>query len=62
MEAYQDAIVRSSTRESPWYIVPANKKWFRNWFIAKTIIQTLNGMKIKNPKYEMPPNIGNICR
>lgn len=62
MDAYEDAIVRSSTPESPWYIVPSNKKWFRNWFIAKTITQTLKRMKIKNPKYEMPPNIGDICK
>ena len=51
MQAYGDAISRCTTRWAPWYIIPANKKWFRNWAIAKIIVETLEQMKIKYPKY-----------
>lgn len=40
-EAYEDAINRCSTKDAPWYIVPANRKWFRNLAIAETIVETL---------------------
>jgi PPK2 family polyphosphate:nucleotide phosphotransferase len=48
--AYEDAISRCSTAYAPWYIVPANKKWYRNLVIARTIADTLEAM---NPQY--PP-------
>ena len=56
MEAYGDAISRCSTRWAPWYIIPANKKWFRNWAIANIIAETLEQLKIKYPRY-IPPKI-----
>jgi len=56
MKAYGDAISRCSTRWAPWYIIPANKKWFRNWAIEKIIVETLEQMKIKYPKY-IPPKV-----
>lgn len=46
--AYQDAINNCSTEYAPWYIVPANKKWYRNLVIARTIADTLEAM---NPQY-----------
>lgn len=48
--AYQDAINNCSTQHAPWYVVPANKKWYRNLVIARTIADTLEAM---NPQY--PP-------
>jgi PPK2 family polyphosphate:nucleotide phosphotransferase len=48
--AYQDAITKCTTAYAPWYIVPANKKWYRNLVIARTIADTLEAM---NPQY--PP-------
>jgi PPK2 family polyphosphate:nucleotide phosphotransferase len=41
MEAYEDALKLCSTEWTPWYVVPANKKWFRNWVVAKVIRQNL---------------------
>ena len=41
MQAYEDAIVRTSTKDAPWHIVPADKKWFRNLAIAEAIVETL---------------------
>lgn len=49
-EAFEDAINNTSTEYAPWYVVPANKKWYRNLVVARTIADTLEGM---NPKF--PP-------
>lgn len=51
MTAYTDAIFHCSVREAPWYVIPANKKWFRNWVISKIIVNALIEMKIKYPKF-----------
>jgi PPK2 family polyphosphate:nucleotide phosphotransferase len=40
-EAYEDAINRCAAPHAPWYIVPANHKWFRNIAIAEAIVETL---------------------
>ncbi len=41
MKAYQEALEKTSTRWAPWTIVPSDKKWFRNWVVARTIVETL---------------------
>ena len=46
--AFQDAINQCSAPEAPWYVVPANSKWFRNLVVAKTIADTLEEM---NPRW-----------
>ncbi len=43
--AYEDALSKCSTDEAPWYIVPANRKWYRNLLVARTIVQTLRPYK-----------------
>lgn len=48
--AYQDAMNNCSTVYAPWYVVPANKKWYRNLVIARTIADTLEAM---NPQYPL---------
>jgi PPK2 family polyphosphate:nucleotide phosphotransferase len=47
-QAYEDAINNCSTAYAPWYVVPANKKWYRNLVIAGAIADTLEAM---NPQY-----------
>jgi PPK2 family polyphosphate:nucleotide phosphotransferase len=49
MEAYEDALTRCSTPWAPWYVVPADHKWFRNWVISDTIVRTLETLKLKYP-------------
>ncbi|TMD37920.1 MAG: polyphosphate kinase 2 family protein [Chloroflexi bacterium] len=44
-EAYEDALSKCSTDEAPWYIVPANKKWYRNLLVARTLVDTLRPYK-----------------
>ena len=50
MKAYEEALSRCSTLWAPWYVIPANLKWFRNWAVAHTIVDTLDRMKLKNPQ------------
>ncbi|SRR6266566_3943480 len=40
-QAYEDALSKCSTDKTPWYIVPANHKWYRNLAVAHTIVQTM---------------------
>ena len=51
--AYEDALTRCSTPHAPWYIIPANKKWFRNLAVSHIIAEALEGMRMKFP----PPSI-----
>ncbi|MCU0495889.1 MAG: polyphosphate kinase 2 family protein [Anaerolineae bacterium] len=50
--AYEDAITFCNTVEAPWYVVPANRKWYRDWVITKTIVNTLESMNLSYPKPE----------
>lgn len=52
--AYEAAIVRCSTEYAPWYVVPANHKWYRNLVVARTIVDTL---ELMNPQYPDPAHI-----
>jgi polyphosphate kinase 2 (PPK2 family) len=54
--AYQDALEKCSTKNAPWFIVPADRKWFRNWVLSDTILRTLEGLKMKFPKATFDPN------
>jgi PPK2 family polyphosphate:nucleotide phosphotransferase len=45
MAAYDDALEVCSTKEAPWHIVPADRKWYRNYAIAKTIVEALQPYK-----------------
>jgi PPK2 family polyphosphate:nucleotide phosphotransferase len=49
--AYSLAIDRCSTRWAPWYVIPANDKDYRNWAVARILIETLEKM---NPQYPRP--------
>ena len=50
MRAYEDALTQTSTEHAPWYIVPANKKWYRDWVIANVILETLQDLKMEYPQ------------
>jgi PPK2 family polyphosphate:nucleotide phosphotransferase len=52
ISAYEDAIRNCSTAYAPWYVVPANKKWYRNLVIARTIADTLQAMDPQYPPAE----------
>jgi len=50
--AYEEALERCSTKHAPWYAVPSDHKWFRNYAVAEVIIRTLEGLKMKFPAPE----------
>ncbi len=49
MEAFEDAMAKTSTTDAPWYVVPANRKWYRNLAISEILVQTLEGLNMKFP-------------
>jgi polyphosphate kinase 2 (PPK2 family) len=54
--AYEDAISKCSTDYAPWYIIPANHKWFRNLVVSRILVNTLESFNMK-----FPPPIVNIA-
>ena len=50
MQAYEDMLNRTSTTWAPWYVIPANKKWYRNWLIAKIVVKTLKDLDMRYPQ------------
>ena len=49
IEAYEDALELTSTKHAPWYVIPANHKWFRDLAISEIIADTLDDMGLKLP-------------
>jgi PPK2 family polyphosphate:nucleotide phosphotransferase len=48
-KAYSAAIGRCTTTAAPWYVVPANRKWYRNWAVSQLLIETMEDMKLTYP-------------
>ena len=55
LRAYEDAIARTSTEWAPWYIVPANRKWYRNLVVGTVITETLDGLDMRYPEPDFDP-------
>jgi len=49
VEAYEDVMALTSTKHAPWYIIPANHKWFRNLAVSQIIADTMDEMGLKLP-------------
>lgn len=56
MEAYQDAIAETTTEVAPWYVVPADRKWYRNLVISQILIDTLERMDLAYPVADFDPS------
>lgn len=52
-QAYEDAIAQTSTEWAPWYIVPANRKWYRNLVIATIMVETLESLEMRYPESDV---------
>ena len=50
VSAYEDALTRCSTEYAPWFIIPANHKWFRDLAVAQIVVQHLEALKMNYPK------------
>ena len=52
MAAFEAVFEKTSTEQAPWYVVPADRKWFRNIVIAQTLVDTLEGLDMHYPEPE----------
>jgi PPK2 family polyphosphate:nucleotide phosphotransferase len=50
MAAYQAVLSQTSTAWAPWYLVPADHKWYRNLVVARVLVETLEGLKMAYPQ------------
>jgi len=48
--AYEDVLSKTSTPWAPWYIIPSNTKWYRNWVIAAILVETLKSLRLHYPE------------
>jgi polyphosphate kinase 2 (PPK2 family) len=53
--AYTDALQETDADAAPWYVVPADRKWYRNWAIASLVAETLEEMapQFPPPSYDV---------
>ena len=49
MQAYEDVLNKTTTEHAPWVVVPADHKWYRDWVVAKSIVEALRGLNMQYP-------------
>jgi PPK2 family polyphosphate:nucleotide phosphotransferase len=54
-EAYHAALSMCSTDEAPWYVVPADRKWYRDWAVAVLLRETLSDLGLRYPPGDFDP-------
>ena len=54
-KAFERAFEKCTTPEAPWYIVPAERKWFRNLLVAQVLVETLESMDLQYPPVDFDP-------
>lgn len=52
MGAHEDMIVHTATKHAPWYVVPADNKWFERIVVAAAVVDTLDGLKLSYPRVD----------
>ncbi|NIS80429.1 MAG: polyphosphate kinase 2 family protein [Anaerolineales bacterium] len=56
MKAYEDMLSKTSTSWAPWFVVPANRKWYRNLVVGTIIVETLEEFDMKFPSPDFDPS------
>jgi PPK2 family polyphosphate:nucleotide phosphotransferase len=51
-KAYESVLSKTSTKSAPWYVIPANRKWYRNLVISRILVDTLEGLDMRYPAPE----------
>lgn len=54
-EAYQEALARCSTDLAPWYVVPADRKWYRDWAVANLLLDAFADLNLRYPSADFDP-------
>ena len=52
MAAFEDALSKCSTERAPWYVVPADRKWYRNLVVSQIVVETLRSLDMTWPPLE----------
>ncbi len=55
MKAYEDALNKTSTEWAPWYLIPANHKWYRDLVVSRIIVKAMEKMGLHYPKTKLNP-------
>lgn len=50
MAAYQEAIKNTASKQAPWYVIPADKKWFSRLLVSEILVKTLEGLNLEFPQ------------
>jgi len=50
--AYAEMLGRTSTEFAPWYVIPGDRKWYRNWVVSTVLVETLERL---DPRFPDPP-------
>jgi PPK2 family polyphosphate:nucleotide phosphotransferase len=56
-EAYEEMLLRCSTNVAPWYVVPANRKWHRDWLLSQLARETLRSIPVDWPPVDFDPAV-----
>jgi len=56
MVAYRDAIAATSTDAAPWFVVPADRKWYRNLAVSRILIDAIEGLDLQFPEPDFDPS------
>ncbi|MBA3021213.1 polyphosphate kinase 2 family protein [Propionicimonas sp.] len=56
MAAYEAALEKCNTETAPWHVIPADRKWYRNWAVAELLRETLSGMDLQWPAADFDVN------
>jgi polyphosphate kinase 2 (PPK2 family) len=54
-KAYEEVLSRTSTDDAPWYVVPSDKKWYRNLTISALLVEALEALHMAYPKGDFDP-------
>ena len=56
--AFEDALAKTSTDQAPWYVIPANRNWFRNLAVSTILADTIDELKPAYPPApDLPPDL-----
>jgi PPK2 family polyphosphate:nucleotide phosphotransferase len=50
--AFEDMLAKTSTKDAPWYVIPANRNWYRNLLVTRVLVDTLRGLNLRYPDPE----------
>ena len=56
VEAYEAALSRCSTEAARWYVIPSDKKWFRNYAVTRLLVETLEELDLRLPEVRFDPS------